>query len=308
MFWLQFCKWARGHIAFSQNSYQTHQDSEVEEYSLITASWCPYTLRKQHLSTAFLVNFCCCANQSILFSGITVFYGNCIAADYKILQWVVNMTQTITGSPLASVFERIKEILFMSSSQHSFYFYFFALWQALQNARVHSFLNILHHVSCNIHKSILQIVNCSILNINIIFVKPATLFYGCSEFLPQLQLQRYAVRVIQDTTITLSAFVSAVWHLVYNICYLSPTELKNYSPDQNNHFGCSRQGLPQQIELYIINLTQFIHLTHLFQLSGHGTDTTVNWVGHLCAQGESQTNVQFECTNVLAEIVAAPAG
>uniref|UniRef100_A0A8C1TE67 Reverse transcriptase domain-containing protein n=1 Tax=Cyprinus carpio TaxID=7962 RepID=A0A8C1TE67_CYPCA len=61
------------------------------------------TLKKNQLSSAILVNFYRCAIESILTSCITVWYGNCSAADRKALQRLLKTAQRITGTPLPAI-------------------------------------------------------------------------------------------------------------------------------------------------------------------------------------------------------------
>uniref|UniRef100_A0AAZ1Y5A1 Reverse transcriptase domain-containing protein n=1 Tax=Oreochromis aureus TaxID=47969 RepID=A0AAZ1Y5A1_OREAU len=61
------------------------------------------TLRKNHLSSDILVNFYCCTIECILTNCITVWYGNCSASDWKVLQKVVKTAQRIAGAPLPAI-------------------------------------------------------------------------------------------------------------------------------------------------------------------------------------------------------------
>ncbi|KAI4892451.1 hypothetical protein NFI96_008743, partial [Prochilodus magdalenae] len=61
------------------------------------------SLKKVHLSPRILVNFYRCTIESILTNGISVWYGNCCAADRKTLQRVVKMAQRITGTQLPTI-------------------------------------------------------------------------------------------------------------------------------------------------------------------------------------------------------------
>ncbi|KAI4876126.1 hypothetical protein NFI96_006695, partial [Prochilodus magdalenae] len=61
------------------------------------------SLKKVHLSPRILVNFYRCTIESILPNGISVWYGNCCAADRKALQRVVKMAQRITGIQLPTI-------------------------------------------------------------------------------------------------------------------------------------------------------------------------------------------------------------
>ncbi|KAI4890782.1 hypothetical protein NFI96_007797, partial [Prochilodus magdalenae] len=61
------------------------------------------SLKKVHLSPRILVNFYRCTIESILTNGISVWYGNCCAADRKALQRVVKMAQRITGTQLPTI-------------------------------------------------------------------------------------------------------------------------------------------------------------------------------------------------------------
>ncbi|MCJ8732086.1 hypothetical protein PDJAM_G00206930 [Pangasius djambal] len=61
------------------------------------------TLKKNHLSADILSNFYRCAIESILTNCITVWYGNCSAADRKALQRVVKTAQRITKTPLPAI-------------------------------------------------------------------------------------------------------------------------------------------------------------------------------------------------------------
>ncbi|KAI4875417.1 hypothetical protein NFI96_032939, partial [Prochilodus magdalenae] len=61
------------------------------------------SLKKVHLSPRILVNFYRCTIESILTNGISVWYGNCCAADRKELQRVVKMAQRITGTQLPTI-------------------------------------------------------------------------------------------------------------------------------------------------------------------------------------------------------------
>ncbi len=61
------------------------------------------TLKKNHLSSAILLNFYRCAIESILINCIPVWYGNCSVADRKALQRVVKTAQCITGTPLPAI-------------------------------------------------------------------------------------------------------------------------------------------------------------------------------------------------------------
>ena len=53
--------------------------------------------------TRILVNFYRCTIESILTSCISVWYGNCSAADRKALQRLVKTTQHITGAQLPTI-------------------------------------------------------------------------------------------------------------------------------------------------------------------------------------------------------------
>ncbi|KAI4882367.1 hypothetical protein NFI96_008890 [Prochilodus magdalenae] len=61
------------------------------------------SLKKVHLSPRILVNFYRCTIKSILTNGISVWYGNCCAADRKALLRVVKMAQRITGTQLPTI-------------------------------------------------------------------------------------------------------------------------------------------------------------------------------------------------------------
>ncbi|TKS65503.1 RNA-directed DNA polymerase from mobile element jockey [Collichthys lucidus] len=61
------------------------------------------TLKKNHLSSAILVNFYHCVIESILTNCVTVWYGSCSAAERKHLQRVVKTAQRITGTPLPAI-------------------------------------------------------------------------------------------------------------------------------------------------------------------------------------------------------------
>ncbi|KAI5617022.1 gastrula zinc finger protein XlCGF28.1-like [Silurus asotus] len=61
------------------------------------------TLKKNQLSSDILVNFYCCAVESILTSCVTVWYGSCSAAERKALQRVVKTAQRITGTSLPAM-------------------------------------------------------------------------------------------------------------------------------------------------------------------------------------------------------------
>ncbi|KAK3534905.1 hypothetical protein QTP70_001990 [Hemibagrus guttatus] len=65
------------------------------------------TLKKNHLSSAILVNFYRCAIESILTNCITVWewewYGNCSVADCKALQREVKTAQRVIGTPLPAI-------------------------------------------------------------------------------------------------------------------------------------------------------------------------------------------------------------
>ncbi|KAI4894227.1 hypothetical protein NFI96_006080 [Prochilodus magdalenae] len=61
------------------------------------------SLKKVHLSPRILENFYRCTIESILTNGISVWYGNCCAADRKALQRVVKMAQRITGTQLPTI-------------------------------------------------------------------------------------------------------------------------------------------------------------------------------------------------------------
>ncbi|KAI4902683.1 hypothetical protein NFI96_012333, partial [Prochilodus magdalenae] len=61
------------------------------------------SLKKVHLSPRILVNFYRCTIESILTNCISVWYGNCCAADRKTLQRVVKMAQRITGTQLPAI-------------------------------------------------------------------------------------------------------------------------------------------------------------------------------------------------------------
>ncbi|KAI4889745.1 hypothetical protein NFI96_003302 [Prochilodus magdalenae] len=63
----------------------------------------PRSLKKVHLSPRILENVCRCTIESILTNGISVWYGNCCAADRKALQRVVKMAQRITGTQLPTI-------------------------------------------------------------------------------------------------------------------------------------------------------------------------------------------------------------
>ncbi|KAI4888889.1 hypothetical protein NFI96_000986, partial [Prochilodus magdalenae] len=61
------------------------------------------SLKKVHLSPRILLNFYRCTIESILTNGISVWYGNCCAADRKALQRVVKLAQRITGTQLPTI-------------------------------------------------------------------------------------------------------------------------------------------------------------------------------------------------------------
>ncbi|RCU35011.1 DUF1891 domain-containing protein, partial [Acinetobacter baumannii] len=63
------------------------------------------TLKKNHLSSAILVNFYRCVIESILTNCITVWYGSCSVAERKGLQRVVKTAQRIIGTPLPAIEE-----------------------------------------------------------------------------------------------------------------------------------------------------------------------------------------------------------
>jgi len=56
------------------------------------------TLKKNHLSSAILVNFSRCVIESILTSWVTVWFGSCSVAEQR-----VRTAQRITGTPLPSI-------------------------------------------------------------------------------------------------------------------------------------------------------------------------------------------------------------
>ncbi|KAL2095521.1 hypothetical protein ACEWY4_007669 [Coilia grayii] len=63
-------------------------------------------LRKAHLPTSILTTFYRGTIESILSGAITVWFGNCNAADRKALQWIVRTAEKITGvslPPLADI-------------------------------------------------------------------------------------------------------------------------------------------------------------------------------------------------------------
>ncbi|XP_034400413.1 uncharacterized protein LOC117738594 isoform X3 [Cyclopterus lumpus] len=62
------------------------------------------TLKKNHLSSAILVNFYRCVIESILTNCVTVWYGSCSVTERKRLQRV-KIAQHITGTPLPSIEE-----------------------------------------------------------------------------------------------------------------------------------------------------------------------------------------------------------
>ncbi|KAI4904925.1 hypothetical protein NFI96_004658 [Prochilodus magdalenae] len=98
------------------------------------------SLKKVHLSPRILVNFYRCTTESILTNGISVWYGNCCAADRKALQRVVKMAQRITGTQLPTIQDiyhkrclgGARSIIKDVSHPNHGLFYPPPIWQALQ--------------------------------------------------------------------------------------------------------------------------------------------------------------------------------
>ncbi|KAK3564939.1 hypothetical protein QTP86_031057 [Hemibagrus guttatus] len=94
-------------------SLRKRQESELEvaELKMLRGSVLFYlnTLKKNHLSSAILVNFYRCTIESILTNCITVWewewewYGNCSVTDCKALQREVKTAQRIIGTPLPAI-------------------------------------------------------------------------------------------------------------------------------------------------------------------------------------------------------------
>ncbi|KAI4877181.1 hypothetical protein NFI96_007309, partial [Prochilodus magdalenae] len=71
--------------------------------STTLCNWISDFLTDRPQSVKILVNFYRCTIESILSNGISVWYGNCCAADRKALQRVVKMAQRITGTQLPTI-------------------------------------------------------------------------------------------------------------------------------------------------------------------------------------------------------------
>ncbi len=62
-------------------------------------------LKRASLPPPILTTFYRGTIESMLTSCITVWYGNCCAADHKTLQWTVNTAAKIIGAPLPSILD-----------------------------------------------------------------------------------------------------------------------------------------------------------------------------------------------------------
>lgn len=123
-------KYLGGHIAnnmkWEVNSVSLKKKAHQRVYSV-------RRLKQAGLGTPVLTSFHRCAVESILTSCITVWYGNCSAADRKALQRVVKTPEKICGSSLPPVSDiyasrcRSKATSIMKDATHPAHSLFFPL-------------------------------------------------------------------------------------------------------------------------------------------------------------------------------------